>query len=158
MGAKRAVPGRSLPYDMLLHAYQKKNQAKQQSAGYQLSCFGVLAADVLIIEAAIDANAPLQDELENNAGPVDSDEERDAIMAAVARSCPQPLEKSIMVPTQRKYQYVRMKEILSNALAGSRGQGLFAVGDSGARGSVSAATDTEATGELIESNTQNVLT
>jgi len=32
MGAKRAVPGRSLPYDMLLTAYQKKNQAKQQSA------------------------------------------------------------------------------------------------------------------------------
>lgn len=32
MGAKRAVPGRSLPYDMLLQAYQKKNQARQQSA------------------------------------------------------------------------------------------------------------------------------
>lgn len=31
MGAKRAVPGRSLPYDMLLAAYQKKNQAKLQS-------------------------------------------------------------------------------------------------------------------------------
>lgn len=31
MGAKRAVAGRSLPYDMLLAAYQKKNQAKQQS-------------------------------------------------------------------------------------------------------------------------------
>jgi SAGA-associated factor 73 len=31
MGAKRAVPGRSLPYDMLLQAYQKKNQAKMQS-------------------------------------------------------------------------------------------------------------------------------
>jgi SAGA-associated factor 73 len=31
MGLKRAVPGRSLPYDMLLAAYQKKNQAKQQS-------------------------------------------------------------------------------------------------------------------------------
>ena len=31
MGAKRAVPGRSLPYDQLLAAYQKKNQAKQQS-------------------------------------------------------------------------------------------------------------------------------
>ncbi|KKF96260.1 SAGA-associated factor 73 [Ceratocystis platani] len=30
MGAKRAVAGRSLPYDMLLAAYQKKNQAKQQ--------------------------------------------------------------------------------------------------------------------------------
>lgn len=31
MGAKRAVPGRSLPYDILLAQYQKKNQAKQQS-------------------------------------------------------------------------------------------------------------------------------
>jgi SCA7, zinc-binding domain len=28
MGAKRAVPGRSRPYDMLLQAYQKQNQAK----------------------------------------------------------------------------------------------------------------------------------
>lgn len=31
MGAKRAVPGRSMPYDFLLAQYQKKNQAKQQS-------------------------------------------------------------------------------------------------------------------------------
>jgi hypothetical protein len=31
MGAKRSVPGRSLPYDVLLAQYQKKNQAKQQS-------------------------------------------------------------------------------------------------------------------------------
>jgi len=30
MGMKRAVPGRSLPYDILLANYQKKNQAKQQ--------------------------------------------------------------------------------------------------------------------------------
>ena len=34
MGAKRAVPGRSMPYDQLLAAYQKKNQAKQQSKQY----------------------------------------------------------------------------------------------------------------------------
>ena len=31
MGAKRAVAGRSMPYDILLAAYQKKNQARQQS-------------------------------------------------------------------------------------------------------------------------------
>jgi SCA7, zinc-binding domain len=36
MGAKRAVPGRSLPYDMLLAAYQKKNQAKQQSKSFKI--------------------------------------------------------------------------------------------------------------------------
>jgi hypothetical protein len=34
MGAKRAVPGRSLPYDMLLQQYQKKNQARQQSTSF----------------------------------------------------------------------------------------------------------------------------
>ena len=37
MGAKRAVPGRSQPYDFLLAAYQKKNQAKQQSMSPRLS-------------------------------------------------------------------------------------------------------------------------
>ncbi len=34
MGAKRAVPGRSKPYDMLLAAYQKQNQAKQQRESF----------------------------------------------------------------------------------------------------------------------------
>ena len=38
MGAKRSVPGRSLPYDMLLAQYQKKNQAKQQSMLFSLPC------------------------------------------------------------------------------------------------------------------------
>ncbi|KAL2800086.1 SCA7, zinc-binding domain-containing protein [Aspergillus keveii] len=109
MGAKRAVPGRSLPYDMLLQAYQKKNQARQQ-------------------KAAIDANAPLQDDLENN-GPVDSDEEKDAVMAAIARTRPQPIVTHTLISTRKKYQYVRIKEMLSHALGGSRGGGLFSTGD-----------------------------
>ncbi|KAG2414248.1 hypothetical protein HFD88_003439 [Aspergillus terreus] len=109
MGAKRAVPGRSLPYDMLLQAYQKKNQARQQ-------------------KAAIDANAPLQDDLENN-GPVDSDEEKDAVMAAIARSHPRPLVTHTLISTKKMYQYVRIKEMLSHALGGARGGGLFSTGD-----------------------------
>lgn len=40
MGLKRAVPGRSLPYDMLLAQYQKKNQAKQQRKTHQKDGFG----------------------------------------------------------------------------------------------------------------------
>lgn len=112
MGAKRAVPGRSLPYDMLLAAYQKKNQARQQ-------------------KAAIDANAPAlyDDDLDNMAGPVDSDEERDAIMTAISRNLarPQPLFTRTLYPTKRKYQLVRMKEMLSNALSGNRSGGLFSV-------------------------------
>jgi len=132
MGAKRAVPGRSLPYDMLLQAYQKKNQAKQQS----MSRFYSISRSRLIrcTEAAIDANAPLQDDFDKDAGPVDSDEEKDAIMAAIARSRPQPLEQHIFIDTRRKYQYVRMKEMLSNALGGSRGGGLFSTGDQVNRG------------------------
>ena len=56
MNAKRAVTGRSLPFDMLLAAYRAKNQAMQQ-------------------KAAIDANAPpLEGEGEANqaAGPAPS--------------------------------------------------------------------------------------
>ena len=47
MGAKRAVAGRSLPYDMLLAAYQKKNQAKQQSKFFGVPCFQKLGLDHL---------------------------------------------------------------------------------------------------------------
>lgn len=77
-----------------------------------------------LIEAAIDANAPLQDEFEAN-GPVDSDEERDAVMAAISRSRPAPLVTHTLVPTRKKYHYVRMKEMLSNVLGSARGGGIF---------------------------------
>lgn len=112
MGAKRAVPGRSLPYDMLLAAYQKKNQARQQ-------------------KAAIDATAAAlyEDDIDNITGPVDSDEEKDAVMTSIQRSIsrPQPLCTRTLFPTRRKYQLVRMKEMLSNALSGNRSGGLFSV-------------------------------
>ncbi|EAW13829.1 deubiquitination module subunit SGF73 [Aspergillus clavatus NRRL 1] len=122
MGAKRAVPGRSLPYDMLLQAYQKKNQARQQMR------FVDRADHLAPTEAAIDANAPLQDDLENN-GPVDSDEEKDAVMAAILRSRPEPLVTHPLISTKKKYKYVRIKEMLSHALGGARGGGLFSSGD-----------------------------
>ncbi|KAI9659394.1 MAG: hypothetical protein M1821_001652 [Bathelium mastoideum] len=108
MGAKRAVPGRSLPYDMLLQQYQKKNQAKQQ-------------------KALVDANAPILDDFEPN-GPIDSDEERDAVMAAIARSRPLPLATPRPPVSKSRYQVIRMKEMLAGALGGRAGSGgLFAV-------------------------------
>ncbi|KAK2746084.1 hypothetical protein FQN57_003424 [Myotisia sp. PD_48] len=120
MGAKRAVPGRSLPYDMLLQAYQKKNQARQQ-------------------KAAIDANAPIHDDIDGN-GPIDSDEEKDAVMSGLARSNPQPAVTFPLISTQRKYHLVRMKEMLSQALGGgnrsmfgdspSEGRNMFSQPDS----------------------------
>ncbi|KAI0019026.1 SCA7, zinc-binding domain-containing protein [Xylariomycetidae sp. FL0641] len=102
MGAKRAVAGRSLPYDMLLAAYQKKNQAKQQ-------------------KAALDANAPLEDDDEANAGPVDSDEETAAVMGALARWNPQPvLPQPVFTPIKRTYQLARLHEQLQTATNGGR--------------------------------------
>ncbi|KAJ5286768.1 hypothetical protein N7478_002454 [Penicillium angulare] len=109
MGAKRAVPGRSLPYDMLLQQYQKKNQARQQ-------------------KAAIDANAPLQEDIDTN-GPVDSDEERDTVMAAIARSNPQPLATHTLITSKTKYRYVRIKEQMLHAIGGRGGGGIFSTTD-----------------------------
>ena len=107
MGAKRSVPGRSLPYDQLLAMYQKRNQAKIQ-------------------KAALEAKAPLLDDGPPE-GPVDSDEEKDAVMAAIARVRPVPLDQHVFVPTARKYKHIRMKEMLGNALnsRGPGGGGLF---------------------------------
>ena len=107
MGAKRSVPGRSLPYDQLLAMYQKRNQAKIQ-------------------KAALEAKAPLLDDGPPE-GPVDSDEEKDAVMAAIARVRPVPMDQHIFVSTARKYKHIRMKEMLGNALnsRGPGGGGLF---------------------------------
>ncbi|KAF4634648.1 hypothetical protein G7Y89_g3467 [Cudoniella acicularis] len=99
MGAKRAVPGRSLPYDMLLTAYQKKNQAKQQ-------------------KAAIDANAPLEDEEAAN-GPVDSDEELTAVMHGLSNWNPQPVVPPLIhIPIEKQYMRQRLYEQLHNATNG----------------------------------------
>ncbi|KAH7313271.1 SCA7, zinc-binding domain-containing protein [Stachybotrys elegans] len=102
MGAKRAVAGRSLPYDMLLAAYQKKNQAKQQ-------------------KAALDANAPVEDDDDLNNGPVDLEEETAAVMGALSHWNPQPLiPQPIFAPIKRQYQLARLHEQLQMATNGGR--------------------------------------
>lgn len=98
MGLKRAVGGRSLPYDMLLAQYQKKNQAKQQ-------------------RAAIDAHAPLPDDIEP-AGPVDSDEEKDQVMAAIANYVPRPMATFRPIRQGYKYQNFRLGELMRSAFGG----------------------------------------
>ena len=55
-------------------------------------------------------------------------------MAAIARSRPKPLEQHLFVSVKRKYTYVRMKEMLGNALGGSRGGGLFGSAGGGGEG------------------------
>ncbi|KAK3684541.1 SAGA complex subunit Sgf73 [Vermiconidia calcicola] len=120
MGAKRAVPGRSAPYDKLLMEYQRKNQAKLQKAQF-------------------DANAPNPDDEDLPSGPVDSEEEKDAVMGAIARSWGgRPLYQHTMVPLRAKYQHNRIRGMLQSAFGnrsgGGGGGGLFSAGSSGGNG------------------------
>ena len=50
-------------------------------------------------------------------------------MSAISRSLanPQPLYTRVLYPTKRKYQIIRMKEILHNAMNGNRSGNMFAV-------------------------------
>ena len=138
MGAKRAVPGRSLPYDMLLAAYQKKNQAKQQSEFQDR--FGQHLLIIWSVEAAIDANAPLLDEENEKNGQVDSDEEKDLVMAGIARSRPQPIAQHFPMSMRRKYQLIRVKDMIRSAL--------------GTKGNMSASSANSAGGDIDEGETR----
>lgn len=74
--------------------------------------------------AAIDANAPLPEDLEPS-GAVDSDEEKDAIMAALARHKPRPMATHTHVSQRSKYQYIRMKDMIRSALGAPPGVSAF---------------------------------
>jgi len=76
------------------------------------------------VGAAIDANAPLPEDLEPS-GAIDSDEEKEAIMAAIARHRPRPLTTFTPVSQRSKYQYIRMKDMLRSALGTPPGGSLY---------------------------------
>ena len=119
MGAKRAVPGRSAPYDKLLMEYQRKNQAKLQKAQF-------------------DAAQPREED-EVPTGPVDSEDERDNVMGAIARAWGgRPIWNPTPVPLRSKYQHNRIRGMMQSAFGNrSSGGGLFsgAVNGAGASGS-----------------------
>lgn len=133
MGAKRAVPGRSAPYDKLLMEYQRKNQAKLQ-------------------KAAFDANAPDPDDERLDSGPIDSEEEKDAVMAAISKSWGgKPLYQAPIVPLRRKYEYNRIKGMLAGGSI--FGKGANANGGNGFFGSENTPISTgPVTGPMVDEN------
>lgn len=69
----------------------------------------------------------MEDEDEANAGPIDEDEETQAVMSALANWRPKPLvPQPIFVPIKRQYQLARLKEQLDMATNGGR-TNIFAV-------------------------------
>ncbi|EEB05092.1 SAGA complex subunit Sgf73 [Schizosaccharomyces japonicus yFS275] len=95
MGSKRAVPGRSQPYDVLLAAYQKKNYARIQRQRLE--------------------NAKSVQNEDENEGPVDSDHEADLVMNACAQSGRVPLEHRVVIPVRRRHSYFRARELVAAA-------------------------------------------
>jgi SAGA-associated factor 73 len=103
MGAKRAVAGRSAPYDKLLMEYQRKNAARQQ-------------------KAAFDANAPDPEDDAVPSGPIDEQAETDQFMAAIAQNWGgAPLVQPKPYPLAKKYDRVRIEDMIKSA-----GPNLFA--------------------------------
>ncbi|KAG4303511.1 hypothetical protein PCK1_000029 [Pneumocystis canis] len=96
MGAKRAVIGRSQPYDILLVHYQKKNQIKQQKAAARASS--------------------AFDDYTSDMRQVDSDEEVALVMESILCSSACPLERKIVIPVRLKRRSFRFQEMFSTAL------------------------------------------
>lgn len=97
MGAKRAVPGRSKPYDALLAAYQKRNQVK-------------------LAELSTQQQLEKENEAFLGAQPLTEEEEIAQVMAGVFESKPMPLERRVILPIRQKTKFFRMREMLITAL------------------------------------------
>lgn len=111
MGAKRAVMGRSAPYDLLLQQYQKRNQAK-------LAASNVLAAQRR--ENAQFNGGPDGETEDTNASSankvLDADEETHLVLEGLSKNYPVPLERKIMLPTRNRHRFLYMREAYANAL------------------------------------------
>lgn len=113
MGAKRAVIGRSAPYDLLLQQYQKRNQAK------------IAATNALAAQRR--ENAEFADGSGNGANtgdygastgynrPLDSDEETHAVLEGLSKNNPAPLEQHVLLPTRNRHRFLAAREFYANA-------------------------------------------
>lgn len=112
MGAKRAVLGRSAPYDVLLQQYQKRNQAK-------LAANNALAVQRRENAAFNGGNENDEDGMASNGmynKVLDADEETHLVLEGVSKNYPIPLERKVMLPTRNRHKFLYMREAYANAL------------------------------------------
>jgi SAGA-associated factor 73 len=125
MGAKRAVLGRSAPYDVLLQQYQKRNQAK-------LAANNALAAQRRE-NAAFTGTTKADDYLDGASMAnkvLDPDEETHLVLEGLSKNHPVPLERKVMMPARNRHRFLYMREAYANALivGGAAGAGAAAAG------------------------------
>lgn len=102
MGAKRAVPGRLAPYDVLLQQYQKRNKAK------------MAASNALAVQQR--ENAELRDDDVFATRVLDPDEETQLVLEGLSKNNPIPLERNVIMPLRSRHRFLAMREAYANAL------------------------------------------
>ncbi|KAK6458159.1 SCA7, zinc-binding domain-containing protein [Scheffersomyces xylosifermentans] len=112
MGAKRAVLGRSAPYDVLLQQYQKRNQAK------------IAASNALAAQRRENAAFHGEDGAESSNGDaagainkiLDPDEETHLVLEGLSKNNPMPLERKIILPVRHRHRFLAAREFYANSL------------------------------------------
>lgn len=106
MGAKRAVLGRSAPYDVLLQQYQKMNQAK------------IAATNALAIQRRENAAFHSGDGSNGHTfnKVLDPDEETHLVLEGLSKNNPMPLERKIIMPMRYRHRFLNRREAYANAL------------------------------------------
>ena len=104
MGAKRAVPGRLAPYDVLLQQYQKRNQAKMAQT------------NALAAQRRDGPGMDYMDEGGVSLRVLDADEETHLVLEGLSKNYPMPLERKVMVLQRSRHRFLYMREAYANAL------------------------------------------
>lgn len=99
VASKRAVPGRSKPYDTLLVLYQQRNQFKQSQAQHKQA-------------------QNEMDQEEDKETTLTDEQEFEQVKAGVARSSSFPLDRHTLMPVRLKRGFLRMRETLMGCVSG----------------------------------------
>lgn len=116
MGAKRAVRGRSRPYDVLLAAYQRRNNLKGAGpggAGAVKRGMSMSNSEAQAVRSALEA----EEELNKRDPPLPPAEEVTAVMRGAANSLAIPLAKSFTVSTRMRSERIALREFLFKSAA-----------------------------------------
>ncbi|ODV81932.1 SCA7-domain-containing protein [Suhomyces tanzawaensis NRRL Y-17324] len=109
MGAKRAVMGRSAPYDVLLQQYQKRNQAK-------IAASNALAAQRRENAEFNGVGDSMSDDLNGSYNKIlDPDEETNLVLEGLSKNNPIPLERKVLLPVRSRHRFLSTREFYANA-------------------------------------------
>lgn len=113
MGAKRAVEGRSHPFNELLAAYQKKGIGRPQVPSSTSSTNPTATSTLNEKDNKSTLSALNRDEGEED---IDSDEETESVRIAIEQNKPVPLGSKKVCYVRRKRKYYKLRDILLEAI------------------------------------------